>query len=290
MLTRRCTQRQFLLTPNTYVTQTYEYVLAEAAQRFNITLFGWVLMSNHQHVAFRDNDGNFPEFIEHLDKMISSPVNRYLGRRENLWSSEQANVVWLVEAADKLEKLIYILTNPVAAHLVDRVQQWPGSNSLQLTISGKEKEIARPRGYFRKDGPMPATVKLRAARLEGFEHLSQDQWETELWSEVRKVEKAAKEEREKKKIGVLGRKAIRRARPTDTPEKQEERSRLTPTVACKDATRRQQALDALRAFRAEYAIALRNWLSGTDQAQFPVGTYRMMLLGIYRPPPMSTAA
>lgn len=279
-----------MLTPNDYITRTYEYVLAEAAQRFNITLFGWVLMSNHQHVAFRDNDGNFPQFIEHLDKMISSPVNRHLGRRENVWSSEQANVVWLVEDADKFEKLIYILTNPVAAHLVDRAVQWPGSSSLQLNLTGQEKEIARPLGYFRKDGPMPATVKLRAARLEGFEHLSQKQWETELWTAVRKVEKIAKQEREKRKMRVVGRKAIRRAQPTDTPEKLEERRRLTPTVACKDATRRREALDALRAFRADYAIALRNWLSGTERADFPVGTYRMMLLGICRPPPTQTAA
>src|SRR5262249_28550468 len=141
LMTRRCTQRQMLLRPDREVEQIYLYCLAEAAERYDITLNGFIAMSNHQHVILRDNHGNFPEFLAHVNKMIAKAMNTHLGRWENFWSAEQANAVYLVEAADRFAKLVYILANPVAAHLVDRVTDWPGASSLALNLSGRTQTI-----------------------------------------------------------------------------------------------------------------------------------------------------
>src|SRR4051794_23348569 len=68
LISRRCTQRQFLLRPEGMVEQIYLYCLGEAAQRYGITVHGFIAMSNHQHLLVRDNQANFPEFLAHLHK------------------------------------------------------------------------------------------------------------------------------------------------------------------------------------------------------------------------------
>ena len=89
LISRRCTQRQLLLRPDTTVEQIYLYCLGEAVQRYGITLHGFIAMSNHQHLVVRDNRPNFPEFLARLHKMIAKAMNALRGRWENFWATEQ---------------------------------------------------------------------------------------------------------------------------------------------------------------------------------------------------------
>src|ERR1700730_6303517 len=97
LLSRRCTQRQFLLRPSAEVEHIYLYCLGEAAARYRVTVYAWIAMSNHQHLIVRDNEGNLPEFIGHLNKMLAKALNARLGRWENFWAAEQPSAVHLVE-------------------------------------------------------------------------------------------------------------------------------------------------------------------------------------------------
>lgn len=279
LLTRRCTRRHFLLTPDDFVVQAYEYSLAEAAKRFDVSLFGWTAMSNHQHVVLRDNEGQMPRFTGHMHKIVSNVVIPHQGWSENLWSTEQPNLVWLVDPADMFSKLIYTLLNPVAADLVDEVRHWPGASSYGQHLTGRVRTIERPHAYFRKNGPMPATVELRAERLPGFEHLSQKEWGAKIEEAVRLGEQEARERRTKAKRRILGRKRVRRTKPTDRPKSEEPKSELKPTVAANNPQRRNEALATLRAFQESYEDALRLFIRGKRNTKFPWGTYRMRLLG-----------
>ena len=174
LMSRRCTQRQLLLRPDPQVAQIYLYCLGEAARRYDITLHGFIALSNHQHLLVRDNRGNFPEFLAHLNKLIAKAMNARLGRWENFWATEQPNAVYLVEPADRFAKLVYLLANPVADDLVDRISDWPGACSLALNLSGRSMTMKRPRGFFRANGKMPDEVTLRIERPDGFEDLSNE--------------------------------------------------------------------------------------------------------------------
>src|ERR1700754_2564742 len=99
LISRRCTQRQFLLRPEESVEQIYLYCLGEAANRYDITLHAFIAMSNLQHIVVRDNHANFPEFLAHFHKMIAKAMNALRGRWENFWATEQPNAVYLVEPA-----------------------------------------------------------------------------------------------------------------------------------------------------------------------------------------------
>jgi REP element-mobilizing transposase RayT len=275
LLTRRCTQRQFLLRPEKSVEQIYLYCLGEAVARYELSLHGFVAMSNHQHLLVRDNLGNFPEFLAHLHKMIAKAMNRLRGRRENFWATEQPNAVYLVEKQDRFDKLVYLLVNPVADHLVDRVSDWPGASSLGLNISGRTKTVRRPQGFFRTDGAMPEEVTLRVERPEGYEADSDDDWRAKLEEAVRVNEQSARDERMRTVRGVLGRKNVLRASPTDAPNTVEPQRHLRPHLACLDKARRIAELTALLAFRIARLAALTRFLRGEREVVFPEGTYRV---------------
>ncbi|MBS2014360.1 MAG: hypothetical protein JST00_15845 [Deltaproteobacteria bacterium] len=280
LISRRCTQRQFLLRPDEHVNQIYLYCLGEAAERYQITLHGWIAMSNHQHVELRDNLGNFPAFLAHLNKMLAKALNAYRCRWENLWATEQPNAVYLVHASDRFDKLIYLLSNPVQDHLVERASDWPGASSLAQVLSGGAITVRRPKGFFAEEGNMPKEATLRCERPAGFESLTQREWQTLVSEAVAVAERKARDERRKSGKGIFGRKEILRVEPTSSPSTVEPRRGLRPSIACKDKERRDLELGSLRAFRLEYRSVFERWVKRAKDVLFPAGTYRLRLFGI----------
>ena len=136
LITRRCTQRQFLLRPDPATNNAFTYCLVEAAQRSKVEVVLPCALSNHYHAVIFDRWGRYPEFVEHFHKMFARCQNALRGRWENFWSSEQVCVVKLVGRADVMDKLVYTATNPVKDGLVDRVDHWPGVNGLQSSAGG----------------------------------------------------------------------------------------------------------------------------------------------------------
>jgi putative transposase len=70
LITRRCTQRQFLLRPDPETNNAFTYCLAEAAQRYEISVLLPCAMSNHYHTVIFDRWGNYPEFVERFHKLL----------------------------------------------------------------------------------------------------------------------------------------------------------------------------------------------------------------------------
>ncbi|MDB4935788.1 MAG: hypothetical protein JWP87_2760 [Labilithrix sp.] len=287
------------MAPSAEVEQIYLYCLGVAAARHGITLFGWMVMSNHAHLIVRDDEGKLPKFLELLHQLTAKAFNARLGRRENFWAAEQPSAVWLVESDDAFEKLVYLLANPVVDHLVERVSDWPGACSFRQHLSGKPVTVERPRQFFRKSGPLPARVTLHAARLGGFEDLTHEEWSAKIAQAVAEQEVKARAERAKKKMRVLGRKAVLATDPTSAPTTVEPPCRLRPNLACKNVERRNYELAALLAFRSAHRDARTRWIAGERRVLFPLGTYRMRDFGVHcsrrvaivdAPPPAANAS
>jgi hypothetical protein len=279
LLSRRVTQRTFLLRPEAAIIAIYQYLLALAAYRYGIVIHGWITMSNHHHVVFTDVEGNFPEFLTYLHAFMAKCVNRLRGRRENLWATEQPNVVWLVDPEDRFRKLVYLLANPVADGLVDRISDWPGASSLGASLHGTVLRMRRPRGFFRKEGKLPEYIELKAEPLPGYEHLSPKEWTTKLGDTLREVEDSARAARLAAKRRVLGRAAVLEMDPFGSPSTPEARGGLRPFIACANRERRKIELDALDAFHAAYVIAREAWRKRVAGTLFPFATYKMLRLG-----------
>jgi putative transposase len=286
-VTRRCTQRQFLLRPDDQVNQAIKYCLAEAAERFGITVMWFIALSNHSHFGVHDPHGVYPAFLAHFHKLTAKCLNCKWGRWENLWSSEEPNVVELVGPADLFDKMIYSLANPLDKHLVARAHFWPGVTSLTAQLIDKTERVRRPHWFFSKEGSMPEWVELRYGRPPGFEHLSHEEWAEKIRAAIVAEEEKAADERRKTGIPILGVRTIKDQSPYETPATSEERFGIKPRVACKSRWARIAALQRNKHFEAAYREAFERRRHGDVDVVFPFGTYKLQVLGLVRVEPPS---
>lgn len=270
LLTRRCTQRQFLLRPDAETNNAYLYCLLVAALRYGIDVLLMCAMSNHHHVAIFDRFGRYPEFIEHFHKLLARSQNALRGRWENFWAAGQTSVVRLVDPADVLAKLVYVATNPVKDDLVERVHHWPGINGYRALITGKTLRATRPRHFFRADGPLPEVVETKLSIPP--ELGDAKAFLAQLEQRVSEFEQQAKERRARSNKMVLGRRGVLRQSWRAAPSTFEPRRTLNPRVAARNMWSRIEALVRSKAFVRAYQAARAAWCDGLP-AEFPVGTY-----------------
>jgi putative transposase len=274
LVTRRCTQRQFLLRPDVETNNAFLYCLAYAANGAGIGVVAYIANSNHYHAVVVDNDGRIPRFLEDFHRLIAKHQNALRGRWENFWASEQTSLVELVGDQDVLAKTIYTLTNPVKDHLVASAGEWPGASSLEGTLNGKPLTAHRPTRFFRANGKTPERVHLTCVRAPGYDHLSDDDYAARLREAIAGVEAAAAAERRTTGRRLLGARAVLAQDPADRPRSQERRRCLDPHVAARDKLPRIEAILRLKAFRAAYAAARDMWLHAKGApVLFPEGTW-----------------
>jgi putative transposase len=270
MITRRCTQRQFLLRPDRATNNAYLYCLIEAALRFQIDLVIMCAMSNHHHLIIRDRFGRYPEFIEHLHRLIARSQNALRGRWEHFWASGQTSVVHLVNREDVLRKIAYVATNPVKDHLVDRVDHWPGVTGYRALLTGRLLKATRPMHFFRKSGPMPETVSMQLGFPEDLG--APDELRAELEGMVREIEEQAAAERRRTGIRLMGRAAVLKQSWRSAPTTFEKRRQMSPRIAARNTWARIEALLRNRLFVRAHAEARALWREGVEVV-FPAGTY-----------------
>jgi putative transposase len=283
-ITRRCTQRQFLLRPDPETNNAFVYCLAEAATRFDIDIVLSQMMSNHEHTLLYDRYGREVEFRAHFYKMVAKSQNALRGRWENMWATQEPAIIEVMTVEDLLDKLVYIATNPVKDGLVDTVHHWPGPQFLAALLSGKPMRATRPKHFFRADGPMPAEVELVLGLPDELE--DKPRLLETLRRRIADAEQRFARERQEAGVRVRGRRAIRRQSWRDSPTSHEPRRSIRPRVAARSKWLRIATLQRNKAWLAAYQEARRQWLAGED-VEFPYGTYWLQRFARVRvkPPP-----
>jgi putative transposase len=269
MLTRSCTQRQFLLRPDEETNNAFIYCLIEAAQRFHICILLPIAMSNHHHTDLYDRYGNISLFAEHFHKMLAKCMNARWGRWENFWAAEEVCITQLCGREAVIDELVYAAINPVKDFLVERSVQWPGVNGYVNLLNGKPLRARRPRHYFSEHGVMPETVEMSLViPRELGEH---DAVVAEVRARVEEFEREKFEQRMKSGRRILGRRAVLEQSWKSAPKTFAPKRRLRPRFAGR-TEHRVPALLAYKAFQAMYRDALLAWRQGAT-AVFPMGTY-----------------
>jgi len=270
LITRRCTQRQFLLRPDEETNNAYLYCLIEAAQRFSIDIVMMCAMSNHHHLVIYDRDGRYPEFLEHFHKMFARSQNALRGRWENFWAAGQTSVVRLEDPEDVLDKVVYVATNPVKDELVERVHHWPGVNGYVALTQERTMAAVRPLHFFRAIGRMPRSVEMK---LEIPQELGErSSFLHALKSRVAQLEESCALDRRQTGRTVVGRRGILRQSWRGAPTSFVEHRGLNPRIAARNVWSRLEALVRNRWFGRAYQRARAAWLDGRE-AVFPPGTY-----------------
>ena len=290
MLTRRTTQRMFLLRPDSITREAFIYCFTVAAQRHSIEVHWLTVMSNHYHAGIRDVLGRAPEFLRDFHGLLARSINAARCRWENLWASEQTGMLELVTAEAAFDKMTYGITNPCAAHLVAKVSHWPGLCAYGNILHGKVMKARRPHWFFdRNNALLPEEVELRFVRPPQFAELSEQEWRDKVKAAVQAREAELNQERQAKGIKLVGRKAVRRQSAFSQPKTVAERRKLNPRVAAKNKWLRIEALLRNKRFEARYRAAWERYQQGDRQVMFPYGTYKLRRLALVRvePPPLA---
>ena len=273
LVTRRCAQRWFFLRPSDETNAIFSYALAVAAERTGVEVHAAVQMSNHWHGVVTDPRGELPRFFHTMHLLIANAMNAVLGRSENFWSSYETSAVSLETADDVLDKMAYVIANPIQAGLVEEPHQWPG---IITTTMGRVIEAPRPEVYFRQGGcVLPAAAKLVCTMPLALRGRREGEAERDLQARVRARVAAAKRSVAERGETFLGVEGVLEMSPWAQPATREPHGGRRPTVAAKDSTLRARMIRKLTSFRQAYRDALERWRSADRGVTFPFGTYWM---------------
>ena len=248
--------------------EVFLHVLAVAASRFGILVHAFTVLSNHYHLVVTDPGARLPAFQQLLDALVARALNSALRRWEAFWAPDSYSAVSLGSPADVVDKIAYVLANPVAAGLVRSAREWPGLWSAPEHMGGEALEIRRPEHFFDPNGSMPDLVTLQLTVPAGFDS-------AEAFRELLGVALAEREAQAVRdhKGAFMGASGVLAQKPTARPAPGEPRGKLNPRVAARDKWKRVEALGRLMEFLSSYRAAWKARRDGNTGVLFPAGTY-----------------
>jgi putative transposase len=135
-VSNRCIDELFLLKPCPRVNALILGCLARAVAKYGIELIGYVFMGNHYHLILRAPHGNLGAFMRDFQAWLARKLKKIRKKISGSVFPQRYRQVDILDDAKAFEKLIYLLANPCAAHLVASPQEYPGLSSLPYHLSG----------------------------------------------------------------------------------------------------------------------------------------------------------
>ncbi|MBU1245282.1 transposase [Myxococcota bacterium] len=279
LITRNTSERRYFLRPTKELHKAILYCIADAQAQHPVQIHAFCAMSNHLHVVLTDPDGTAPLFVQVMNQNISRFVNCSLGRFGAMWEGgARPNYCVLPEHGDILDKVVYTLTNPVKAGLVQQHHLWPGAVSGVAQIAKGRITTRRPTKFFAKtDDPALLTRELILTPVPGAEVMRPEDYGHYLSQRVADVEDAIAANREAKGLRWLGRKECLKINPFDAPQTKWKPFTRNPKVSSKHEEARNAWILRLKRFIVPYDTAKEEFRSGNRDAPFPLGTFAMRL-------------
>lgn len=279
MVTRRTVRRHHLFRPDPAVSQLFLYTLAVCARQFGMQLHAVVLMSTHEHLVLTDVAGRLPDFMRRLHRIVALGTKVLRKWDGAVWDHERPSVVRLLTEEAIVEKLAYVLANPVSAGLVRRAREWPGVTVLPQELGRRTWKVRRPEFFFDENNPdWPDEIELTLTLPPSFCGARRERTLRDTVAlEVERLERQSRAEVKRRGWRTLGSERVRRMSPYRRAKSPEPIRGLNPTFAVGRGQREVlfAAVAELRGFRRAYRTAFSKWRAGIREAAFPAGTWAM---------------
>lgn len=133
-----------------------------------------------------------------------------------LWAPEHTSVVRLLTREARVEKIAYVLANPVAAGLVEHARDWPGAK-VDVGELGRGVLCARrPEGYLDLESPLwPEEASLQLTLPPSISQDDAEGFRRDVAAELQRLEREAREEVERRGLRFLGAKRVCEVSPYD---------------------------------------------------------------------------
>jgi putative transposase len=278
LITRRALRRHQLFRPDAVITQLILYILAVSSRRYGIEVHAFCAMSTHLHLVVTDVEGVLPRFLQFFHRIVALCTKVLRTWEGPVWDHEATSVVQLLTPAAVVEKIAYVLGNPVAAGLVEHAAEWPGATVDVSELGRGALHAPRPAYYLNPKNPAwPEEATLPLALPPGIGEDGAEGFRRAVAAELEALEAHARASVQQERFPVLGAERARDVSPYDRATSFEPLRDRNPTFAVgrDQGPAWQAAAGAVRAFRAMYRAALERWRDGVRSIAFPAGTWWM---------------
>jgi putative transposase len=278
LITRRVLRRHLLFRPDVAVTQLLVYTLAVSARRYGLEVHALCAMSTHVHLVVTDVNGVLPRFLQFFHRIVALGTKVLRKWEGPVWDHEATSVVRLLTREAMVEKIAYVIANPVAAGLVQHAREWPGAKVDVGEIGRGALHAKRPLWYLDPENPeWPEEATLPITLPPAIGHDGAEGFCRDVAAELQRQEALARAEVKRQGLRFLGANRARAVSPYDRATSFEALRDRNPTFAVgrEQGTVWRCAAAAVRAFRASYRSALERWCAGVRSAMFPAGTWWM---------------
>jgi putative transposase len=274
LLTRRTVCRYYLLRPDEETKGLIEYSLATAARLYDLDVHAYCAMSTHIHVVLTDVHGRLSLFLAYFHRLVAMGAKIYRCWDGSIWDSEPASAVELLTRDAIVEKIAYVLANPVAAGAVLNPDDWPGAKTRVADIGQTTLKARLPKVYFDKTKwreLVELPIALPPMIAEGNAEAFREEVAKELDLQVAMARQTITPEE------VLGAKRAATISPETRSTTPEPIRKLNPTFAVGrgHVDVAIEAARAVKAFRVAYRAALDRWRKKDRDVEFPTGTWWM---------------
>jgi len=293
-ITMQTVGRSFRFLPTPEVRDSLDFIFALVVAKYGLLVHEYEFMSNHLHFIATDVRGELPNFMRDFDSLVARQLNAIRGTS----GSNIEKGYGLIHISDErklLEKAVYVLANAVSAHLVRRVKEWKGPNSLRLEY-GRKTTLKRPkcgiwketlgaglqsrfesrgRLAYRGRSRTPEEVDFMLVRPPTMKHLSDTKLRQIIRDKVEDRERELITQRSRTRQKVLGMRRVVEQHYLDTPQHSRVLFETKPRVSGTDVGKRVDKLQTILNFEAAYRRARDAWLAGDPRRVFPFGTWLM---------------
>jgi REP element-mobilizing transposase RayT len=142
LVTSRCHQARFLLRPDPAVNEAVLEWLTRAQRAYpGVELFGLCVMSNHLHLLVRDTRGELAAWASYLLGNLARSLNA-LRQRCGVVFERRYSAEPVLDDAALLDRLVYLVTNPVSAGLCTQSRHWPGLRLWSRAGEPERREVS----------------------------------------------------------------------------------------------------------------------------------------------------
>jgi hypothetical protein len=261
-----------LLRSDPEVVEAFQYCFAYCAQKYGILVHALVQMENHYHDLFTDPRGKRNEFKWELHMLLARCIKALRGKAGEamsgpLWDPNRSyGRVWMESDEAVVASASYILANPVAAGLVDRLEDWRGVVSRPEDMLGKAITTSRPACL---PDSFPDAVTLRFCVPPAFE--SRAEWLVEAVSEhlTQRIRGALQE----RGFTLYEGSEASENSPFDAPMTEPHKDDLKPSFRAVTRAALLRGKKKLIAWRRAYRAAFLAFREGRHSVEWPAGTW-----------------
>ncbi|MDY7095579.1 MAG: transposase [Acidobacteriota bacterium] len=284
LVTHRCLQARFLLTPNGQLNKLAKAILARAAQRTGVQVIAPVIFGNHVHLLlFVPDTKAMARFMNYFAGNLAREAGRLHGWSGKFWHRQYSYSVVADDEGSQMQVLRYLLSHGCKEDLVASPLQWPGLHPASMILEGPihrgtwvdRTALCHARHNRPASPPKQEDFEheeiLELAQLPCWADLSWEEYQTQVRALVDEIEEETRIRHRQKGTRPLGCRRVLKQAPHAAPK--QPKKGPAPLIFAASKAVREAFEKAYRLVVAAYMSASARLRSGDRSVRFPEGTF-----------------